>query len=60
MEMQQLMFGLLLLYPAFINGGEITFELPDNEQMCFYEEIDKGVETTLEFQVVMMMIIINK
>ncbi|KAK7095953.1 transmembrane emp24 domain-containing protein 3-like [Littorina saxatilis] len=33
--------------------GELTFELPDNEKMCFHEEIDKGVESTLEFQVVM-------
>ena len=31
--------------------GELTFELPDNEKMCFHELIDKGVESTLEFQV---------
>ena len=33
-------------------GGELTFELPDNEKQCFYEEIQKDVKTTLEFQVV--------
>ena len=33
-------------------GGELTFELPDNEKQCFYEEVGKGVKATLEFQVV--------
>jgi len=33
-------------------GGELTFELPDNEKQCFYEEIGKDVKSTLEFQVV--------
>ena len=32
-------------------GGELTFELPDNERMCFYENVDKGVQATIEFQV---------
>jgi len=32
-------------------AGELTFELPDNEEMCFYEFVDKGVECVLEFQV---------
>lgn len=32
-------------------GGELTFELPDNEKQCFFELIDKDVESTLEFQV---------
>eukprot|EP00095_Tigriopus_kingsejongensis_P001680 maker-scaffold1518_size37722-snap-gene-0.15 protein:Tk01680 transcript:maker-scaffold1518_size37722-snap-gene-0.15-mRNA-1 annotation:"transmembrane emp24 domain-containing protein 7 precursor" len=31
---------------------ELTFELPDNAKECFYEVIEKGVESTLEFQVV--------
>lgn len=30
----------------------MTFELPDNERQCFFEMIDKGVESTLEFQVI--------
>ncbi|GFN88741.1 transmembrane emp24 domain-containing protein 7 [Plakobranchus ocellatus] len=33
-------------------GGELTFELPDNDRMCFYENVDKGVQATLEFQVI--------
>lgn len=30
---------------------ELTFELPDNAKECFYEEIEKGTECTLEYQV---------
>lgn len=30
---------------------ELTFELPDNEKMCFYENIEQGEQATLEFQV---------
>ena len=30
---------------------ELTFELPANDKQCFYEEIKKGISTTLEFQV---------
>jgi len=30
---------------------EFTFELPDNEKMCFYEVLKKEVKCTLEFQV---------
>lgn len=33
-------------------GGELTFELPDNEKQCFYEDVPSGVKATLEFQVV--------
>ncbi len=32
-------------------AGELTFELPDNERQCFHEVIDKGVKSTLEYQV---------
>lgn len=31
---------------------QLTFELPDNEVQCFYEHVNKGVSTTIEFQVV--------
>lgn len=31
---------------------ELTFELPDNENECFYEEIAQGNESTIEYQVV--------
>lgn len=33
-------------------AGEMTFELPDNERMCFHELIDKGANCVLEFQVI--------
>ncbi|XP_046390031.1 transmembrane emp24 domain-containing protein 7 [Ischnura elegans] len=36
----------------FADGVELTFELPDNAKECFYQEIDKNVTATLEFQVV--------
>ena len=34
-----------------INGVELTFELPDNAKECFYEVIDEGKTSTVEFQV---------
>lgn len=43
--------GLICLMIYLVNGGELTFELPDNAHMCFYEELDADVETNLEFQV---------
>ena len=46
---------LLVFIVGFLSHGvfcgEFTFELPDNEKMCFHEVIEKGVESTLEFQV---------
>lgn len=30
---------------------ELMFELPDRDTQCFYEEIDKGVSSVLEYQV---------
>lgn len=30
---------------------ELMFELPDRDRQCFYEEIEKGVTCTLEYQV---------
>ncbi|KAK2589345.1 hypothetical protein KPH14_007890 [Odynerus spinipes] len=46
-----LLFSLLLT--ILLTGGvELTFELPDNAKECFYQEIEKNVSSTLEFQVV--------
>lgn len=42
----------LLLTILFTGGVELTFELPDNAKECFYQEIEKNVFSTLEFQVV--------
>ena len=30
---------------------EFTFELPDRDRQCFYEEIKQGTKGTLEYQV---------
>ncbi|XP_076067056.1 transmembrane emp24 domain-containing protein [Oratosquilla oratoria] len=35
-----------------VAGVELTFELPDNAKECFHEDIEKGTDSTLEFQVV--------
>lgn len=45
-------FSLIAICVGLSLAGEMTFELPDNEKQCFFEEIDKGVESTLEFQVI--------
>ena len=36
---------------SLVLGGELTFELPDNEKFCFHEVINKDEQCTLEFQV---------
>lgn len=33
-------------------GVELTFELPDSAKECFFEVIEEGTESTIEFQVV--------
>lgn len=47
--------AILLLLLAFIatlsRAIELTFELPDNANQCFYEEIKQGIDSTIEFQV---------
>ncbi len=50
--------SLLLLYATataliinYVSSIELTFELPDNANQCFYEEIAKGVDCVIEFQV---------
>jgi len=37
---------------AYIHAIELTFELPDNANQCFYEDITKDTESTIEMQVV--------
>ena len=44
-------FAITLIGLSLVLAGELTFELPDNEKMCFHEVIDKNVQCTLEFQV---------
>lgn len=42
---------ILAVYIAFINATELTFELPDNEKRCFYEDLEQGVKFDVDFQV---------
>ncbi|XP_071098853.1 transmembrane emp24 domain-containing protein 7-like isoform X2 [Haliotis cracherodii] len=53
--MMEYLKTISVLVAVLINvvlGTELTFELPDNERQCFFEKIDKGVKSTLEFQVI--------
>ncbi|KAF4082942.1 hypothetical protein AMELA_G00134380 [Ameiurus melas] len=43
---------ILTLYSALISGTELTFELPDNEKQCFYEELEEGVTFHVDYQVI--------
>ncbi|XP_067874220.1 transmembrane emp24 domain-containing protein 3-like [Heterodontus francisci] len=43
---------LMLLPLAFAAFTELTFELPDKEVECFFEEVEKDAQYTLVFQVV--------
>lgn len=41
----------LLLHVFVVFGTELTFELPDNDKQCFYEELEKDVKFDIDFQV---------
>ena len=43
---------LLSVIVAYAFAGELTFELPDNERMCFHEVVEKDIKCTIEFQVI--------
>jgi protein ERP2 len=43
---------ILICTVILTSASELTFELPDNANQCFYEEIKKGIDCTLEFQVI--------
>lgn len=43
--------SLILVFISVVFGTELTFELPDSEKQCFFEQIEKGVQSTIEFQV---------
>ncbi|GFY51732.1 transmembrane emp24 domain-containing protein 7 [Trichonephila inaurata madagascariensis] len=50
---QTLCIALLTLFCInFVSSVELTFELPDNAKQCFHEDIQQGVKSTIEFQVV--------
>ncbi|XP_067653446.1 transmembrane emp24 domain-containing protein 7-like isoform X2 [Haliotis asinina] len=52
MEYLKTISVLIAVVINVVLGTELTFELPDNERQCFFEKIDKGVKSTLEFQVI--------
>nr|XP_055058734.1 transmembrane emp24 domain-containing protein 3-like [Misgurnus anguillicaudatus] len=43
---------LLVVYTAYTNATELTFELPDNEKQCYYEDLEQGVKFDIDFQVI--------
>ncbi|KAI2662675.1 transmembrane emp24 domain-containing 3-like protein [Labeo rohita] len=43
---------ILAVYIAFVNATELTFELPDNEKQCFYEDLEQGAKFDIDFQVI--------
>jgi|UniRef100_A0AC35FH39 hypothetical protein len=43
---------ILLLLLISCKAIELTFELPDNANQCFYEELKSGIDSVFEFQVV--------
>jgi len=47
-----LILAVLNVSSIYSNSVQLTFELPDNEVQCFYEHVNKGVNTVVEFQVV--------
>ncbi|CAJ1049011.1 transmembrane emp24 domain-containing protein 3 [Xyrichtys novacula] len=44
--------SFLLLHVFVVFGTELTFELPDNDKQCFYEELEKDVKFDIDFQVI--------
>ncbi|KAF4111158.1 transmembrane emp24 domain-containing protein 3 [Onychostoma macrolepis] len=43
---------ILAVYIAIANATELTFELPDNEKQCFYEDLEQGAKFDIDFQVI--------
>ncbi|XP_005796202.1 transmembrane emp24 domain-containing protein 3-like [Xiphophorus maculatus] len=50
--MLRLGLSCFLLHVALVFGTELTFELPDNDKQCFYEELYKDVKFDIDFQVI--------
>lgn len=42
---------LLLLRVFAVLGTEFTFQLPDNDKQCFYEELEKDTRFDIDYQV---------
>ena len=50
-DMMSICLILLLGLSWCCEATELMFELPDRDRQCFYEDIDKGTSSTLEYQV---------
>ena len=54
-RIKKLLFLLLLATVSClwreVEATELSFELPDRDRQCFYEDLEKGTKCTLEFQV---------
>ncbi|KAM3625438.1 uncharacterized protein V6R79_012010 [Siganus canaliculatus] len=50
--MLHLGLSCLLLHVLVVFGTELTFELPDNDKQCFFEELEKDVKFEIDFQVI--------
>ena len=52
-DLKHFLFLLCAIFGLFdlANCVELTFELPDSAKECFFEEIEEGTESTIEFQV---------
>jgi hypothetical protein len=50
--MMRLIILLLSLLISSCSSIELTFELPDNANQCFFEELKAGIDSVFEFQVV--------
>lgn len=46
-----LLLLLLLLRAERPRGAEFTFELPDSAKQCFHEDVEQGVQLSLDYQV---------
>ncbi|XP_037613893.1 transmembrane emp24 domain-containing protein 3 [Sebastes umbrosus] len=42
----------LLLHVFVVFGTELTFELPEKDKQCFYEDLEKDVKFAIDFQVI--------
>ncbi|KAF7638776.1 GOLD domain-containing protein [Meloidogyne graminicola] len=53
-NVQMYFFTLFLfsLIALLLKASELTFELDDNAEQCFYDELKKGIDSVLEYQVV--------
>lgn len=42
---------IALCFVAFVRAIELTFELSDSANQCFFEDIKAGIDCVIEYQV---------